>query len=252
MPSVRKQIEMHPLIYRCVLLAFVTAAIVAGSLIAIANASKAQPRAMPATQRYLMASEKALETMHQRIPESRSAIARLVDGIQAHCTSVVGDAPPSPEANVFHEEVAIAVVLAFVAPDKGVLRTFLGTVRNLSWKETRVAGLVARSIAEGEVLTSAHSPNVCKDLQEWATSRFTKTPKNAVQVTKLLRHDLGFALLEGDAAAKGRLWSFVERSGAGARGYEHIVKTARRQLRQALLHLGSEGTREIDEAVGWR
>lgn len=127
------------------------------------------------------------------------------------------------------------------------------TVRNLSRKETRVASLVARSIAEGEVLTSAISPNVCKDLQEWTASRFTKTPKNAVRVTKLLRHDLGFALLEGDAVAKGRLWSFVEKkSGADARDYKHIVKTARRQLRQALLHLGSEGTREIDETVGWR
>jgi hypothetical protein len=110
-----------------------------------------------AARRYAAASEMTLRAMSQRVPESEATIRRLVTGMRMRCPGVVAHAPSNQQSKVLRQEIAIAIVLAFVAPDRSYIRRFIATIGRISWGSTRIAALVGNSNAEGTRLIAVPS-----------------------------------------------------------------------------------------------
>jgi hypothetical protein len=167
------------------------------------------------------------------------------------CPGVVAHAPSNQQSKALRQEIAIAIVLAFVAPDRSYIRRFIATVGRVSWGSARIAALIGASNAEGSQLIAGTVPNVCRDLTSWAESRYRTVSPNTITLTRRFGSALGFVLLEGNVAARGHLLTLIEATSSRADVFAPALKI-RRELRKALLRLGSRNTRAIYAAIGWR
>jgi hypothetical protein len=201
-------------------------------------------------RRYAAASAMTLHAMSQHILESEASVRELVASIRTRCPGVLAQAPSNQQSNVLRQEIAIAIVLAFLAPDRNYIRRFLATVGRISWSDGRIEALVDKSDAEGWRLVTSTTPNVCHDLTTWTNGQYKTVAPTTTTLTRGLGSAIGFVLLEGNVAVRGHLLTLIEATSSRTELFVQPLKI-RRTLRRALLRLGSRSTRAIYAAVGW-
>lgn len=123
------------------------------------------------TRNYLRARYLLLHEEQAHIRESKAAGTRLILSVSQQCPGVATDTGRSRDVNRLIFEVGGAVTVAMAAPDRLATRSFVGKIKNLAWRDRRIAGEVKRYLAKLRAEVSlATVPNLCKDVRDWVGS----------------------------------------------------------------------------------
>jgi hypothetical protein len=133
-----------------------------------------------ATQAYLQANYRLVQTAAGRIPVGEATIRGVLARIRQECPAAAAGSPQDEDSTQLSNEVIGAMVTAAIHADLSSIREYLRAASPLRWSSRALTGAVQRYLAKLRTLSSLPQPNVCADVRSWAASRFTKLPAKTI------------------------------------------------------------------------
>jgi hypothetical protein len=111
------------------------------------------------------------------VGQADAAASSFITQIAGECPGVIAQAPEGQELDEVSIEVGAALGLRVIAPSRPAISTFLADTKPLRWSSRGVAGAVAIFETREAMIAAMTPPNLCGDLEQWASSRFTVIPE---------------------------------------------------------------------------
>jgi hypothetical protein len=114
------------------------------------------------------------------LPSGRAALADLVDQIRGTCPKAAAGSPEDGESEQLSYEVIGALSVAIFRLDTPTIDRFVHAVTPLRWSDRRLTGVVRTYAAKLKGMATLGMPDVCGDVQAWASGGFRTLPTSTV------------------------------------------------------------------------
>jgi len=144
------------------------------------GAAAAAPADLGATQSYLQANFRLVQTGASRIPVGEGAIRKVAAQIARECPAAAAGSPQDPESTQLSNEVIGAMVTSAIRDDLPSIHEYLRAAGRLHWSSGTLTSAVHGYVAQLRTLAALAPPNVCADVRSWAASGFKTLPATTV------------------------------------------------------------------------
>jgi hypothetical protein len=147
-------------------------------LASFANPAFASASDVTATRDYLETASRLAQAEDTHVAASSAAVASLVRRVRKACPGAASGAPmqPSEETSAIGAELPGATLVAEAAPDRVASRDFVGTVRKLRWRSSRVTRAVRDYLNTIQAELALAELDLCSDVRAWEGWRFSGAP----------------------------------------------------------------------------
>jgi hypothetical protein len=153
--------------------------VVATLALAPAGATAAPADAV-ATQSYVQADYRLVQTAASRISVGRAAIRDESARIRRECPLAAAGSPQDPQSTQLSNEVIGAMVTSAIHADLPSIREYLRAAGRLRWSSRSLTRAVQGYVGQLRTMSSLAVPAVCADVRSWAASGFSTLPPSTV------------------------------------------------------------------------
>lgn len=142
-------------------------------------------RDVAATRAYLTADYALVRTVSSNLARSESALQGLLAHVRSVCPQAAAGSPQTPESTQLSNELIGAMVLTGGHVDRRAVRSYVTKVAGLRWSDQGVNRAIQAHARDLRTLLSLQTPDICADVQSWATSGFKALPARTVSFARV-------------------------------------------------------------------
>jgi hypothetical protein len=133
-----------------------------------------------ATQAYVQANFRLVNTAGSRIPTGESILRSALEQVRRECPHAAAGSPQDPQSTQLSNEVIGAMVTATIHPDLGSIREYLRAATPLRWSSAGLTRAIRGYVGQLTTMASLPQPKLCADVRSWAASGFKTLPASTV------------------------------------------------------------------------
>jgi hypothetical protein len=146
------------------------------ALLASSACAFASPADVSATQGYLRANYRLVQSASGRIHLGEATLRNVLARVRRECPRAAAGSPQNPESTQLSNEVIGVMVTSAIRPDLASIRQYLAAAARLRWSSGGLTRSVQGYVAKLRTLASLAVPDICSDVRSWAASGFKVLP----------------------------------------------------------------------------
>jgi hypothetical protein len=134
-----------------------------------------------ATQRYVPANYRLVQTGVAKLGVGRAALGKARGQIEGGCKNAALNSPQNPESTELSNEIIGAIVLPTLQTGKPDLLKFISSATGLHWSNSKLTNDVRVYVGKLRVMATLAAPNVCADVRAWVASGYRTLTPSTIQ-----------------------------------------------------------------------